>query len=200
MNQKYALSTLISITNHNIGFTPTTPSEFNSLCWKIQKKTGQSISLSSIKRLWGYVKYDGFPATTTLNILAQFNDYKSWESFLMSDAVNTGISDSGFLKDSVINTGDLNPGDRMLIEWDDNKSLEIECIAGQIFRVEKSNNIKLLYGDTMVLHTVCIGLPIYVTDITRGEEHIPAYIGAKKGGVRKITVLPINSRLSDKTM
>lgn len=181
---------LISITNHNLGFTPTSPSEFSSLAWQIQRKTGREISISSIKRLWGYVRYEGFPALTTLNILAQFNGYKSWNSFLLSDAVNTFDSDSGFLSESVINADDLNNGDRILLTWGGEKSCEIEYISHKRFRVNKSNNIKLKVGDTFVLHTISIGLPIYITDIVRGNDRIPAYIGAKKGGVISISLLP----------
>lgn len=190
MDKKQALDALISITNHNLGFTPTSPSEFSELCWHIQKRTGRTISLSSVKRLWGYVNYQGFPSVTTLNNLAQFNNYKSWAAFLLSDAVNTNDDDSGFMAESVINADNLNNGDRILLTWNSEKSCEIEYISHQRFRVNRSTNIKLKAGDTFSLHTISIGLPIYITDIARGTDRIPAYIGAKKGGILSITLLP----------
>ncbi len=190
MDKKLALDTLISITNHNLGFTPTSPTEFNNLALSIRKKTGREISISSIKRLWGYVTYDGFPSVTTLNILAQFNDYRTWAAFLLSDAVNTFDSDSGFMAESVVNADNLNNGDRILLTWSGEKSCEIEYISHQRFRINKSHNIKLKPGDTFTLHTISIGLPIYITNICRGDERFPAYIGAKKGGIVSISLIP----------
>lgn len=82
MEKNNALEALVDITNNNLGYVPSTPTEFNELSRLIQQKTGRSLSLSSIKRIWGYVKYEGFPSVTTLNILAQYNEFKDWESFM----------------------------------------------------------------------------------------------------------------------
>ncbi len=193
MDKEIALNTLISITNYNIGFMPISPSEFSDLAIKITHKTGRSISLSSIKRLWGYVKYDSFPSMTTLNILAQFNGYRSWAAFLTSDAVKTDDTDSGFLAESVVNSDNLHPGDRLMLTWNNSKSCDIEYLDGKRFRVNQSENIKLKPGDTFTLHSISIGLPIYITDIHRDGQRIPAYIGAKKGGISTILLIPNQS-------
>ncbi len=58
------------------------------------------------------------------------------------------------------------------------------------FRVNGSQNIKLEVGDTFTLHTIIQGLPLYISDIERGDERLPAYIGAKKGGISSILRLP----------
>ena len=84
MENKDALKALIEITNEKLGFEPTTPSEYDKLIWQIQKTTGDTLRLSSIKRLWGYVKHEGRFSTSTLNILARFNGIKDWESFKKS--------------------------------------------------------------------------------------------------------------------
>lgn len=190
MEKNLALEALVGITNNNLGYIPSTPTEFNELSRMIQKKTGRSISLSSIKRIWGYVKYEGFPSVTTLNNLAQYNEFKDWESFLMSHSTQNSDDDSGFIEKSLINTDSLNVGDRLSLSWNNGKSCEIECIAHMRFRVNESHNIKLEVGDTFTLHTLCVGHPIYVSDIERGDLHVAAYIGAKKGGLSTITHIP----------
>ncbi len=81
MGQRDALEALIKITNDKLGYEPNTPSEFNNLILQIQRTTGETLSLSSIKRLWGYVKHKGDFSPTTLNILARFNGIKDWRSF-----------------------------------------------------------------------------------------------------------------------
>ena len=187
MEKNIALETLVEITNHNLGYIPTTPTEFNELSRQIEQKTGRSISLSSIKRIWGYVTYEGFPSLTTLNILAKYNGYKDWNAFLSSKTFTRLNEDSGFFEESVVNPVDLNPGDRLALSWGKDKSCEIECILPMRFRVIKSKNIKLVPGDVFTLHTLCLGHPIYVSDIVRGELRLPAYIGAKKGGLSSIS-------------
>lgn len=45
------------------------------------EKTGINLSVSTLKRVWGKVKYDSAPTATTLNTLAQFSGHESWRSF-----------------------------------------------------------------------------------------------------------------------
>lgn len=185
MEKNLALEALVDITNSNLGYIPSTPTEFNELSRMIQQKTGRSISLSSIKRIWGYVKYEGFPSVTTLNILAQYNEFQDWDTFLIDTAVKNG-GDSGFLSESIINASDLKPGEKLLLTWGNEKNMEIECIEPMRFRVNASQNIKLKVNDTFSLHTLCVGHPVYVSDIRRDNDYIPAYIGARKGGLTTI--------------
>ena len=186
MEKNIALETLVEITNTNLGYVPSTPTEFNEVCRLIQKKTGRSISLSSVKRIWGYVKYEGFPSVTTLNNLAQYNGFKDWESFIIEKPEIS--SRSGFLEGSVIQGGRMKIGERLSLCWAEGKSCEIECIGSSRFRVSKSENIKLLTGDTFTLHTICLGQPLYITNIRRDNLLIPAYIGAKNGGLATIAI------------
>lgn len=154
MENYQALEALVSATNKKIGYIPSTPSEFNQLSLMINQETERTLSLSSIKRIWGYVPYDGFPSVTTLNTLAFFNGYRDWNTFLISLSTEE-IEDSGFMLDSIVNTESLKPGDRLLIKWGVGKSCEIECLGQMNFKVVSSHNIKLAVGDRLKLHTVC---------------------------------------------
>lgn len=186
MDKNRALETLVNLTNSNLGYVPSTPAEFNDLCRVITKKTGRYISLSSIKRIWGYVRYEGFPSVTTLNNLAQYNGYKDWETFMSGRPPGSNI-DSSYLGESVVSTDDLRPGDRLSLTWGIGKACEIEYIGALRFRVIESCNIKLEVGDTFTLHTLSVGHPIYLSDIQRGDRRFPAYIGAKRGGLTAIS-------------
>ncbi|MEL6864887.1 MAG: hypothetical protein AAFP19_10720, partial [Bacteroidota bacterium] len=46
----------------------------------LENKTGISLSLSTVKRIWS-MDYNGHPHPTTLDALAQFLDYDNWLSF-----------------------------------------------------------------------------------------------------------------------
>lgn len=192
MEKSDALEALVRITNENLGYEPTTPSEFNELLMRIQKTTGHTLSLSSIKRLWGYVKYNGTFSPTTLNILARFNGKKDWESFKRSiekEVEITNDDDSGFHSDTMIDTGKYKAGDRIQLRWGDHKGCDMKCVEHMRFKVERALNIKLKEGDIVTLHTLCIGHPVNVSDIVRDDMKFTSYVGAKKNGLRSIKEL-----------
>ncbi len=58
-----------------------TTKEFELLAQKIQATTGVALSLATLKRIWGKIKYTSRPTITTLNALAQFVGYENWRAF-----------------------------------------------------------------------------------------------------------------------
>lgn len=54
---------------------------FNELSDEIQRKTNVLLSATTLKRVWGRVKYDSAPSISTLNTLAQFAGYANWRDF-----------------------------------------------------------------------------------------------------------------------
>jgi hypothetical protein len=65
--------------------------DFQVLSEKIQEATGVNLSVATLKRIWGKVKYDSKPTITTLNTLAQFTGYESWRAFKQNQAAVSGI-------------------------------------------------------------------------------------------------------------
>jgi hypothetical protein len=55
--------------------------DFQTLSDKIQEETGVNLSIATLKRIWGKVKYDSKPTITTLNTLAKFLGFESWREF-----------------------------------------------------------------------------------------------------------------------
>jgi hypothetical protein len=55
--------------------------DFDDLSERIFQKTGVRLSVSTLKRIWGKVKYDHSPTTATLNALVRFAGFPSWRDF-----------------------------------------------------------------------------------------------------------------------
>ncbi len=55
--------------------------DFEKLSIEIQTATGILLSVTTLKRLWGRLKYTSIPTTTTLNTLANFAGYFDWREF-----------------------------------------------------------------------------------------------------------------------
>ncbi len=55
--------------------------DFEELSRQIFLETKVSLSVSTLKRLWGKIRYEGSPNIATLNTLAQFVGYENWRAF-----------------------------------------------------------------------------------------------------------------------
>ncbi|QEM09596.1 hypothetical protein [Mucilaginibacter rubeus] len=62
--------------------------DFEQLSQQIFDKTRVQLSVSTLKRIWGKVRYESFPNAATLNALAGFLDYTSWRDFRQHYQVN----------------------------------------------------------------------------------------------------------------
>lgn len=64
--------------------------DFERLSEQIADQTNVTLSATTLKRVWGKVKYDSVPTQTTLNALAQFLGYDNWRLFCVSNVVLNG--------------------------------------------------------------------------------------------------------------
>lgn len=61
--------------------------DFEQLSEKIFEQTKVQLSVSTLKRIWGKVKYENFPTAGTLNALASFLGYENWRDFRQKNQV-----------------------------------------------------------------------------------------------------------------
>lgn len=62
--------------------------EFEELSQIIFNKTSVNLSHTTLKRIWGKVKYDNQPSISTLDALAKFLDYSSWSVYKRAQETN----------------------------------------------------------------------------------------------------------------
>ncbi|GAB3697373.1 hypothetical protein GCM10027592_21410 [Spirosoma flavus] len=55
--------------------------DFEQLSERIAEQTNVALSVTTLKRVWGRVKYQSAPTATTLNALVQFVGYENWQQF-----------------------------------------------------------------------------------------------------------------------
>lgn len=74
------------------GKTPTekwSGRDFQEIADDIYKKTSVKLSINTIKRVLGIIRYEGNPALSTRNTLVQYLGYKDWDDYLQT---NFGLS------------------------------------------------------------------------------------------------------------
>ncbi len=55
--------------------------DFSKLSDEVHNRTRVRLSITTLKRIWGKLKYESAPTSTTLNALAQVAGYSDWRSF-----------------------------------------------------------------------------------------------------------------------
>src|SRR5215831_14786601 len=61
--------------------------DFEKLSDLIFEKTGIRLSLSTLKRIWGKVKYESSPNAATLNAMARYTGYADWREFQQKNRI-----------------------------------------------------------------------------------------------------------------
>lgn len=171
---------------------PKTPSDFDMLAADIFRRTGRTIGISTLKRIWGYVSAGHSTSFSSLTVLSRYAGYHDWEVFCerTADEAVLASSTSGFGIDTIIACHTLEIGTELQLRWLPDKW----CIlrkTGQpdLFRVIKSVNIKLAEGDTGRLNSVQVGVPLVLTACRRGDDPIGTYRGVTRQGLESVAIV-----------
>lgn len=72
-----------------LGYSLQTPKDFDRLCMDLFEQQHVSISVSTLKRYWGYVQSgeNYRPNRYTLRILSRYAGYADWEAFVRGEKV-----------------------------------------------------------------------------------------------------------------
>jgi hypothetical protein len=66
--------------------------DFEKLSELIWEKTNVRLSKTTLKRVWGKIKYEHAPTTATLNVLAQFAGFEDWRNFAQQHSSKNGTT------------------------------------------------------------------------------------------------------------
>ena len=116
-----------------------TPMDFDFLSLKIKEMIGDTVSPSTIKRLWGYVSSSHIPNESTLSVFARFIGYKEWKEFV--DFQKGNVS-SSFLECEQIQVGQLKEGDVLEIRFGE-KMAKYRIL--QVAEVVRKNDAGMMY-------------------------------------------------------
>lgn len=172
------------------------PTDFNQLSLRLQKELKEEISISTIKRIWGYVEAKHNTRYTTLSILSRFIGYTDWYDFCLS-LRRRNIMEYDSIPEKQIRTSSLKHGDKIELGWAPDCKCEIEYIGDNSFRVEESTSSKLHKGDTFKTLIFNLNKPLYVSELEHGDNKQCTYITGKDN---VLTTLQLTIAKSDATI
>ena len=174
-----------------VGRSLQSPSDFEYLIGHIWEKQRQVISLSTIKRLWGYIRNNGRPRLSTLNTLSQFIGYADWNSYLAT-LEQRAENESALFKGEGIRSANLTTGDLVEVSWLPNRVCVFRYLGDNHFVVESSKNAKLQAGDCFDAIAFIIGKPMYLDNLKRQDGTITTYVAGKKHGITSVQLIVDN--------
>ena len=164
------------------------PADFQLLLQQIWEKQHAVLSLSTIKRLWGYVASNGTPRLSTLNTLAQFLGFADWNAYLVALEQRGGI-ESALCTGEGIQTADLQAEDRIVVAWQPNRQCTFRYLGENQFVVEDSTNAKLQQGTTFSAARFMIDQPMYLDNILLADGTHTSYVAGKRHGLTSVNLI-----------
>ena len=186
MNHSPEIKSLRSDLEQRVGQQLQSPADFQLLIQQIWEKNHAVLSLSTIKRLWGYVESNGAPRLSTLNTLAKFLDFTDWNAYLVA-LEQRGGTESAMFTGECIQTADLQAGDRIAVAWQPNRQCTFRYIGDNQFIVEESKNAKLQRCTTFSAVRFTIGHPMYLDNILLADGTRTSYVAGKRNGLTSVT-------------
>ena len=179
------ITLLRQLVEESAGHAVATSNDFIFLSGEIQGRLKETLSASTLKRLWGYV--DGYASvrTSTLDILARFNGFPDWETFVSDYCEVESVQSSHRVVGKSLYAKDLNIGARVRIAWNPNRRCVLEYLGDSLFEVTESVNAKLKTGDRFLCQRFTLNQPLYVEYLSK-DGNTELFVMGNKGGLTKM--------------
>lgn len=164
-----------------IGRTLRTPADFDFLILKMEEEGADTLSLSTLKRIWNYVPASCSTRFSTLSVLARFLGFYDFSDFCRSIEI-----ESDFLTNMEVRSCDLRINDMVKISWFPDRMCSLRYLGNNRFIVVESQNAKLLPGDTFSTLVFRLKHPLYATELYRSGYNMHSYVAALRHGLSEI--------------
>lgn len=156
------------------------PRDFHFLSLQIEGFTGERISTSTLKRIWGYTQSCCGFSVHSLDLLSRMAGYTCWDMFCGD---NGEIHSSQFCINPKVFSKTLEIGEKMKLTWMPDRIIHIEYKGNGTFAVLQSQNSKLQAGDIFQCEQFMENEPLIMTHLTRKGFPPCDYICGKHGGI-----------------
>lgn len=172
------------------GLILTEPSDasINTLIEQIKLRTGELISINTVKRLLGRVD-DGNrqPRISTLNTIARYLGRSGWTPLLLE--LSNGSSSFSPIEGE-LQTQDLQPGQIVEVAYLPDRLLQFLYLGDGLFEVALSQNSKLQTGDTGQIAAFIKNFLLIVRQVERhGMLISPSYTAGRISGLTSVKLL-----------
>ena len=170
------------------------PADFGGFCDSLKGTLGESLSMSTVKRVWGYVTGYATVRLSTLNTLSHYVGCRDWQEFCETlDQPDVSSFPSG----DVIALSTLKVGDNIEVTWSPGRRIVVQYMGQGRMRVTESLRSKLTVGTTFSCAGMVNGERLTLTQVEiPGTDKALSYVCGRAGGI-KARVIPITGPAQD---
>ena len=160
------------------------PADFQFLTGVIQERCHETLAVSTLKRIWGYV--DGYDTTrfSTLSLLARCVGFRDWDDFLANR--NREGTSSNWVIGHTLYASDIPENGQLSVTWAPDRRVLLQHLGEGHFKVLESENSKLKAEDTFHCTCFIIGQPLYLDHFVRGHNPPTLFVVGNKGGLTTV--------------
>ena len=162
-----------------------TPADYDYLSRAIREQVKLSVSATTLKRIWGYVRDTGdeyMPGRYTMCALAQFIGFRDYEDFV--DAYNTGEVQSRAYRGETVMSADIAEGSIIEVCWAPGRRIHLQALGGCSFKVVEATNAKVIANDVVECASFTQNAPLYFNRVLRHGEAPMSYVAGSRSGIR----------------
>ena len=181
------LAYLLEKVEKKYGRKPVTSSDYDDMSSSIETATGQHLSASTLKRMWGYVEPSPSPRQITLNILSIYVGYPSFQGFC-EELRKSDVFSSLFFTAKTVLSESLKAGETVTIGWAPDRMVTLRYHGDTLFEVIDGGKSQLKKGDKFRKSEFILGKPMFIGKVIRGDAQLASYVAGKDGGLNLLKV------------
>lgn len=161
------------------------PADCNILSLVIESKTKVHIGATTLKRLAGFADDEREPHTTTLDTIARYLGYKSWEEY--SRIADNGNSTFDEHKDE-LRSAALFTGSLVEVCYPPDRKITFEHLGHGRYKVMESVNSKMPQGATGEIKNFVLHHPLFIENVQADGNFLGLYTAGIVSGLSSIKV------------
>ena len=173
---------LLSAIEQEVGKKVATPKDFEWLADKVETRTKEHLSESTLMRLWGY-RTGVSTRQSTLDILSRFLGYADYVTFCQ-----WSVGDKEMQSDEVVArhlyTEELKVGAQLVLTWYPDRRCVVRLLGDGVSTIVEAVNTKLSAGDTFRCDLFIEGEPLYMSQLVHEGKSPMVYVIGKVNGIR----------------
>lgn len=157
-----------------------TSRDYYNLSDEITESKAGSLSASTLKRLWGYVRDSHGKHRSTLDILAR---YAGYEGGFRCFCAQCDASSSGFEKERVLDVFALHEGAMVAVTWEPERHLMLRYLGRCVFTVAEATNTKIATETKVRCARLIDNEPLLLDILDKADIPVSLYHAGKINGI-----------------
>lgn len=180
---------LLHLVEEKFGKPLDSTNDFEEFALRLKGCRQDVLSVSTLKRIWGYVNDSHRPRTGTLDALSRYLGHPHFQGFCLWLKKSPAYNSSFFSAHSLDVASQLCAGDEVEIGWAPNRYLRLAYRGGSVFEVKEAKASKLQAGDSFEAAGFVLGQPLLLAYVMRGGERTSPFIAGRNGGLTILNCL-----------